>query len=93
MIHIHLDSVVLQENSSEYRKVPRAKCGEFESSGDGWNINKVAKMILDSGHDPEDEVYVLRGNTLCFTPDTLLRWAEGRQGTGDQPEQLKKAGK
>lgn len=92
MIHIYLDSVVHWDNKSEYRKMNRAKCGEFESVGDNNNINILARTLLDNGYDPEDEVYVLRGNTLCFIPDTLLRWAEGRQGNGTQPEHLKKTG-
>lgn len=92
MIHIYLDSVNKAISPTECRRVSRAKCGEFESVGDESNINRVAKLLLEHGYDPGDEVHILRGNTLCFNPDTLVRWAEGRQGRKTQPQQLKKTG-
>ena len=84
MIHINLEGVKVPVNDKESATYTRASCGEFESIGDHGCIRAVADMLMEDGRDPEEEVYVLRGNTLCFHPDTLLRWSQGKQGTKEK---------
>ena len=66
-IRIDLDSVKKFRNGQEWRWVNRAASGDFVSVGDGRNIVKVSKMLVDAGADPAKEVRVFRGDMLCMS--------------------------
>ena len=90
-IRIDLDSVKKFRNGQEWRWVNRAASGDFVSVGDGRNIVKVSKMLVDAGADPAKEVRVFRGDMLCMSGASLGVWADGKFGRRAQPEQLKGA--
>lgn len=43
--------------------------------GRGSPIGALCREILATGLDPSSLVYIYRGETLCFKPRTLGRWA------------------
>lgn len=92
VVRIDLDSVKKHRNAQEWRWVNRATCGDVSSTGDGGNIVKVAKALIERGHAPEVEVKCYRGNMLCLSGASLAIWAAGKFGRGEQPAQLAGAG-
>lgn len=85
---MELDTTIKQRNSQEWRTINRARCGEFESVGDGDNIKKVCQLMLDAGHTGIIDIY--RNETPVFLGVTIERWASGKALRGEQPEHLKK---
>lgn len=90
MFKIELDSVRKQgKSASEWRMVNRARCGNYESIGDGLNIKAVCLKMYEDGADPATQVGVYRDGTLCFTYATLESWA-GMGPKQPQPAHLKR---
>ena len=85
---MELDSVPKRRNSSEWRNVNRARCGEFESVSDGDNIKKVCQLMLEAGRTGVIDIY--RNGTPVFLGVTIERWASGKALRGEQPEHLRK---
>lgn len=88
MHRIELDSVKRHRNAQEWRMVPRARCGDLESVGDGQNIKIVAQLMLAAGMVGPVTVY--RGKTPVFLSGTVEEWASGKFGKGEQPAHLRK---
>jgi hypothetical protein len=86
---MELDSVPKWRNSSEWRNINRARCGEFESVGDADNIVKICRMMLRAGHTGVIDIY--RNETPVFLGVTIERWASGSALRGEQPEHLRKS--
>lgn len=38
-------------------------------------ISKFAQVCIEAGHDPQQELIVMRGKTQCFKPLSLDWWA------------------
>lgn len=74
IITVWLDSVRQCRNTSEYRTVNRATCGDIVSVGDGNNIVKVLTEAHAQGTPDQAVVHVRRGDTLCFKPTPLKSW-------------------
>lgn len=85
---IDLGSVRKYRNSREWRPVDRASWKHLESVGDGENIVKLARMMLEEGVTGPVEVY--RGKTPVFLRGTVEEWASGSFGKGEQPKQLRR---
>ena len=49
----------------------------------GSVVGKMSRYLLDLGHDPESEVIVYRGSTLCFHARKLSKWADTQVQEGD----------
>lgn len=54
----------------------------------GSVVGKMARYLVELGHDPESEVVVFRGSTLCFHPRTLSKWAATSVKEGDRSIQF-----
>ncbi len=99
MIRIELDSVRLDINKSEWRNINRARIcipgsrtTKMESVGDGDNIRHLCHAMAAAGMKGAAEVY--RGQTRVFSqPIDIERFAQGKWGRGEQPEQFRKAAK
>lgn len=50
----------------------------------GSVIGKMARYLVELGHDPESEVVVFRGHTLVFHPRKLSKWAATSIKEGDR---------
>ena len=85
---MELDSVRKNRNAHAWRNINRARCGEFESVGDGDNIKAVCRMMLEAGHTGVIDIY--RNGTPVFLGVTIERWASGKALRGEQPEHLRK---
>jgi hypothetical protein len=85
---MELDSVRKNRNPHAWRNINRARCGEFESVGDGDNIKAVCRMMLEAGHTGVIDIY--RNGTPVFLGVTIERWASGKALRGEQPEHLRK---
>lgn len=88
MIDIYLDSVWKVRNASEGRWINRASAEGIEETGDGDNIVKLAKRLLEAGHS--GEVEVRRGTMPVFSALPLTTWAAGGK-KARQPEHLRKS--
>ena len=86
--HIELDTVRKYRNASEWRNVNRARCGQYEATGDGKVIEQICRDMAKNGETGAVEVW--RGQTLCFTALPLEIWASGKAGKQEQPEHLRK---
>lgn len=49
----------------------------------GGPINKLARLLVDAGHDGTELVEVYRGDTPCFLPMNLCSWAHWTISEGD----------
>ena len=89
-IIVELDSVKKYSNKSEYRRIPRARCQEFdlEVEGDGYIVTKLAKLLAEKNADISRGLEVRRGDTLCFHIKPLKTWVE--KGPDRRPEHLKR---
>ena len=85
MIEIQLDAVWKSRNASEGRYVNRASANGMEVSGDGDNIAKLAKALVDAG--AAGRCVIKRGDMVVFAPLDVKVWAEGGP-KGVQPEWL-----
>jgi hypothetical protein len=89
MIHrIELDTIRKYRNASEWRSINRARCGQYEATGDGKVIEQICRDMEKNGETGAVEVW--RGATLCFPSALLQIWASGKAGKQEQPEQLRK---
>lgn len=48
---------------------------DLESRRRGSPICALARKLIEAGHDPAAELHVYRGETLCFKPVPLAKWA------------------
>ena len=75
MIKIELDEVKKWRNKTEYREIPRAKCGNMEVIGYGEIVARLCAELAEL-YDGAKMVEVFRGGTLCFKPRELQNWAK-----------------
>ncbi len=87
--HIELDTIRKYRNAAEWRSVNRARCGQYEATGDGKVIEELCRDMVKNGETGQAEVW--RAGMLCFAPQSLEKWASGKVGKGEQPEHLKAA--
>ena len=86
--HIELDTIRKERSASEWRNVNRARCGQYEATGDGKVIEQLCRQMAENGETGLVEVW--RGQMLCFPAQRLEIWASGKVGKGEQPEQLRR---
>ena len=75
MLRIELDEVKKWRGKSEYREIPRARCGNIEVVGYGEIVAKLCAELAEL-YDGAEIVEVFRGETLCFKPRELGIWAK-----------------
>ncbi len=86
--HIELDTIRKHRSEKEWRNINRARCGDFEETGDGRVIVNLCRKMADSGLSGEVEVW--RGAQLVFPAYSLEKWAAGKLSDAEQPEHLRK---
>ena len=75
MLKIELDAVKKWRNKSEYREIPRARCGNTAVIGHGRVIAQLCAELAEV-YQCDEMVEVWRGDTLCFKPQELGFWAK-----------------
>jgi len=88
-MNMYLDSVRKDNNTKEWRMIPRCTCEGRVLTGDGALIQGMAKRLLEDGFSGDEEVGVYRGTTEVFAPTKLSIIARG-YATKKQPEHLRK---
>jgi hypothetical protein len=89
-IDIHLDTVRVFRNQSEWRDVTRATCGDREEVGDHMIIASLCRRIAGEEGGIDRMVRVSRGGRPVFKEMPLKSWVKSKPLSGDQPEQLKR---
>jgi hypothetical protein len=56
----------------------------LSSTSKTGSICDLARQLIKAGEDPEALAMIYRGDTLCFTPSKLKKWAELSVSEGDQ---------
>lgn len=80
----------LESNKNEYRYIPTLSAEGITVEGDGMLTPKLAKALIEAEYSPDYLLSSYRGNMLCLMPATLIKWASGKAGKGEQPEWLRK---
>ena len=75
MLKIELDEVKKWRNKSEYREIPRARCGNIEVIGHGKIVSRLCAELAEL-YDEAEMVEVWRGDVPCFKPRKLGFWAK-----------------
>lgn len=61
-----------------------ARCGDMEASTTrGSAIGNLARKLVEAGHDRGERVLVYRGETVCFSGESLGWWADRTVTEGD----------